>query len=351
MEIVLSDDERKAIEEARRSEVELAGLAANQAAAKHSFGDFRSRRSQNTLKAHDGDLRLFRETLVELALELPSDLNSNPMGWHGVSWGLVSAFVKLLLERGYAVSSINRALLSVKSYAKLAFQAGVLDEAQHALIRTVTGYGHKEARHIDEKRAQTRRDFPGAKKAGHTTVSDEQAEMLKQQPDTPQGRRDTVLMCLLLNQGLRCGEVAALKVWDVQGNTLTFYRAKVDLVQTHELSAETLDALERWFESGDAPVMVDAPLLRASRKGGRLTEAGMSERAITGRVQVLGEKIGIEGLSAHDCRHYWATYWANRVDRLPRGVFTLQEAGGWSSLVMPCRYVEEARIANQGMGS
>jgi hypothetical protein len=30
-------------------------------------------------------------------------------------------------------------------------------------------------------------------------------------------------------------------------------------------------------------------------------------------------------------------------------VLRLQEAGGWSSLAMPRRYVEESEIANEGM--
>jgi len=32
----------------------------------------------------------------------------------------------------------------------------------------------------------------------------------------------------------------------------------------------------------------------------------MSDRAITGRVCFLGKKLGLDGLSAHDCRHFWA---------------------------------------------
>jgi hypothetical protein len=32
-----------------------------------------------------------------------------------------------------------------------------------------------------------------------------------------------------------------------------------------------------------------------------------------------------------------------------RGRAALQEAGGWSSLAMPRRYVEESEIANEGM--
>lgn len=93
------------------------------------------------------------------------------------------------------------------------------------------------------------------------------------------------------------------------------------------------------------PVAADAPLLRAGRKGGKLTRAGMSARAITKRVRALGLRVGLDGLSAHDCRHYWATTAA----RHKTDPFRLQEAGGWSSLAMPRRYVEAAKIANDGV--
>jgi len=59
---------------------------------------------------------------------------------------------------------------------------------------------------------------------------------------------------------------------------------------------------------------------------------------------MLGKALGVANLSAHDCRHYWATRWAGKVD-----TFRLQEAGGWNSLAMPRRYVERSKIANDGM--
>jgi site-specific recombinase XerD len=40
----------------------------------------------------------------------------------------------------------------------------------------------------------------------------DQVAALKTQPDTPQGRRDALLMCLLLDHGLRVGEVAILVI-------------------------------------------------------------------------------------------------------------------------------------------
>jgi len=50
-------------------------------------------------------------------------------------------------------------------------------------------------------------------------------------------------------------------------------------------------------------------------------------------------------LSAHDLRHTWAT----RAARSGVDPFRLQQAGGWSSLAMPRRYVEDSEIANEGM--
>ena len=81
------------------------------------------------------------------------------------------------------------------------------------------------------------------------------------------------------------------------------------------------------------------------RKAHKLTGQGMTDRALTGRVKVLGEIVGLQGLSAHDCRHYWAI----QAARAGTPVDRLQDAGGWNSPAMPLRYVEAAKIANQGV--
>src|SRR5687768_4487690 len=64
----------------------------------------------------------------------------------------------------------------------------------------------------------------------------------------------------------------------------------------------------------------------------------------TKRVELLGRKAGVEGLIAHDARHYWATYEARNKTSIDR----LMDAGGWNSGAMPLRYIEAARIANEG---
>ncbi len=220
----------------------------------------------------------------------------------------------------------------------------MLDETTTALIRQVQSYSHRESLRIDEQReAEELPTRVGEKQAAPVRITPELAQALKQQPDTPQGRRDALLMALLLDHGLRVGEVARLQVEDVdlEHGLLRFYRPKVDRVQTHVLSPDALAAVQVWF-AGDAPE--SGPLLRASLRTGELAARGSSERAITGRGRGPVEVLGIEGLSAHDCRHYWATAAARQgVD-----AFRLQEAGGWKSLAMPRRYIEAAEVANQG---
>ena len=218
---------------------------------------------------------------------------------------------------------------------------GAIPAGELALIRGISGYRGGEAEHVNERRRVTR---TGAKKAEPVRLTKEQAAALRAQPDTPQGRWDALLILLFLDLGRRCGEVAGLTVENVNPaeGLLTVYRPKVNKTQTHAPTNGLLRALLAYM-TNDAPAT--GPLLRASSKSGQLAGAGLSERAITGRVRELGERIGVKGLSAHDLRHCWATRAARNGTPLGR----LQDAGGWNSPAMPMRYVESAKIANEGV--
>lgn len=317
-----------------------AGKQANAAAAASVFNEYRARRADNTLRRQSVTLRQFGEYL-------PADPDlSTPQGWRGVTWGLVDGFIKTLLMDGYAIGTINVKLSTLKTYAKLAAKAGTLDRQEYAMIRAIEGYSRKEAKRVDEKREDAGIDTRVSnEKSDPVVLSTEEIEQLKEQIDTstPQGRRDAVLVGLMLDLGLRCGEVASLTVdaVDLNRGELTFYREKVDVDQTHRLNG--LEAAMRSYLENDA--LAIGPLLRASRRGGKLTHAGLSKRAITQRVTDLGEQAGIEGLSAHDLRHTWATRAARRGTSLE----ALRDAGGWNSLAMPSRYVDAAKIANAGV--
>lgn len=325
--------------------MEIAGQLANGYAANGAFKDYHSRKAVNTLRRQRADLQLFADFLSTAGIsDAPAGgaLYSDAGSWKGITWGLVEGYRNWQLQQAYSVGSVNVRLSTVKTYAKLAAKAEVLGPMELSMIRNVGGYSHKEALRIDDKREVTR---CGAKKAEAVAITPAQAKKLKKQPNTPQGRRDAVLMAMLLDHGLRVSEVAGLQVSgvDLGAGTVTFYRQKVNMTQTHRLSRDARHALKAYIEAGDAPAV--GPLLRASASAGRLTHAGVSERNLSERVRTLGAMIGIDGLSAHDLRHAWATMAARNGTPIDR----LQDAGGWASVAMPMRYVERAKIANDGV--
>ncbi|MFQ5433670.1 MAG: tyrosine-type recombinase/integrase [Anaerolineae bacterium] len=362
----------------QKSDLTRAGEAANQVATDYLFADYRRRRATKTIRTQTAALLLWVQYLNEVGAagellakaefwagthfdeealaaiaeyaqsqpcSLPITYGAHycqhlPAAWQGVTWGLVEGFVKWLLNQGYSVASVNNRLSAVKVYARLAAKAGVIPPTAHALIREVRGYGSTEGKRVDEGREKSR---VGNKKEEAIVLTAVQAHQLKtQHPPTPQGIRDRLLMCLLLDLGLRASEVAALTVADLdEPGYITVYRQKTDTTNRMELTADILAVLgdyERYMRKSGT-------LLRGSRKNGKLTNHIMSVRAIGARVKILGRDIlGIWELSPHDLRHTWAT-------RAARGSnpFVLRDAGGWTNMQTPGRYVERFKVVNEGI--
>ena len=315
---------------------ESVGAFANRIAGETAHSRYRSTKAQNTLRRQKADLKLFFRFLESVHYEQPIAhfLDSGDWSlWSGVTHGLVEAFVEWQARCGYSIGSINVRLATIKTYCNLVVKAGKLSRQEYASIKLVKGYSHKEGVHLDKRRPLTRL---GEKKQQATSLTPHHALLLKRQPDTVLGRRDAAMMCLLLDHGLRCGELAGLRVehLNLAQGTLTFYREKVDMVQTHRLTPESLVALMRYLPQVQGPYLFAGPKGRA-----------MSTRAINKRVGHLGRIIQLEHLSPHDCRHYWATV----AMRNGTDIKALQVAGGWKSAQMPLRYAEASALANEGV--
>lgn len=323
-----------------------AGKAANKAAARNVFASALIGKAENTNRRKRADLALF-ETFLNGAGVPVSDLYNSPQAWRGVTWGIVESFKAWMLQEGYALASINGRLSTVRNHAGIANKAGAISDTEARMIASVKGYAHKETKHIDDKRrADGMNTRKGAKKEHAVIIPADIAEILTTaQTETGQARRDAFMMCLLLEHGLRVGEVSILTraAFDLKAGTFTFYRPKVNKTQTHTMTGNTRKAAAAYFKH-DAPQ--DGILWRKSNKGTGKLGAQMTspERAITKRIELLGRKHGIEGLSAHDGRHHWATYESNNGTPVNR----LMDAGGWNSPAMPLRYIEASHIANEG---
>ncbi len=371
-------DEQAIVTTETENELALVGQMANEAAQHHVFHDYHLRRSKNTIATHRAGLvawvRYLQEvgaarSLVDTAVSWAADTfdengrieiqqyteaintspltvraalycQSEPTAWTGTTWGLVEGFVKWLLNEGYSVATVNQRLSSLKVYLRLAMKAGVIPVAEHALMREVRGYGRTEGKRVDERREQTR---VGHKKAEALVLADAQVRKLKRDHDnTPQGIRDWLLLTLFLDLGLRVSEVAGLKCDDFGNGRVIVYRQKTDTTDTLLLSPDIEAALEAYqphLRSGEAP------LLRGSRKNKKLTNGNMSQRAISNRIRLLGrDLLGVWELSPHDLRHTWATHAAKYNDP-----FALRDAGGWTNMQTPSRYVERRKVANEGI--
>ena len=322
--------------------LERIGQAANHAAARSVFYDYRSRKAANTLRAQANALAAFRGFLASAGVQVDG-LGMHPQAWRGVTWGLVEGFRNALVRQGYAVGTVNGWLSTVKVYARLAAKAGALDRQELAMIASVEGYSRKDAQRLDDHRKAG--GLPtriGNKKPTATPLSEGLVKSLRERPGTAQGRRDAVIMALGLDLGLRVGELAALTVDNVEGAELYFFRSKVGKWQRHSLAVNGCLGVVKAYLENDAPT--EGPLLRSSVKGGRLDKPGMTTRAISERVRSLGAELGVN-LSAHDLRHSWAT----RAKQAGTQDTALTEAGGWASGAMVRRYGEAARIANEGV--
>ena len=360
--------------------LEIAGQMANRIAGDAIFQRYLSEKSANTIKRHARDLELFAEYLLDINLELEggADFKTNPLPWRGVTWGIVEGFAQWLLREGYAVSTVNARLSTVRAYAQLAVKAGTIDRQEGLLIQSVKGYSRQGGLNVDEKRPQTRKteityayrpqDKPrsvvvtrrSTKKASPTVIDDELAAALKKpRNQSPQAWRDALLMCLLLDHGLRASELALLKAGDInlENGILRFFRPKVKGTAhewtTHKLTEETRAAAAYYLNAlYPPPLFPDGPLILATTRllkngeGGQLLGDGLNRVRISERVAWLGKQLGVFQLSAHDCRHYCAT----RMARLGYGVDELMAWFGWTCASTAVRYITAVDVKERYKG-
>src|SRR6266566_4211559 len=281
-----------------------------------------------TIRRQKTDLLTFARFLASIGTQA-GDFYNDLGAWQGIRAGLLEAFIEWQKLQGYAIGTINVRLATLKAYCHLAYEVGTLDIDTHTHIQGVKGIQRKQARNIDARREVTR---IGYKKALAVDIPPGLVIALKHPQTGFLAKRDALLMCLLLDHGLRVGEIVILKRNQIalRARQITFYRPKVDEPQTDRLTDDTLAAARAYLATLPAK------------------QESLFDLAITSvqeRVRTIGELVGIQGLSPHDCRHSWATRAARHGTPLER----LKQAGGWSNIQTPLRYIKDSAIANEGV--
>lgn len=325
------------------------GLLANRAAEQAVFALYQERRPINTQRAQRAALKLFWQFLQTCGILPTGDLYEDPSAWTGITWGLAAAFQSWQLREGYSVKTINDRLSVVKVYMALANSAGVIPDSEILRLQSLQGYTRKEAIDTDSKRiAEGIATRKGTKKTLAATITKEQAQALcTVKGDTPQARRDALMMCLLLDHALRVSEVSILKIEDINfdAKQMTFYRPKTGKTSRHNLRGRAWRIL-REYVSRDNTAQSGALILASSKTGMLVPGKDMSTRAIQDRVRCLGRELGIDNLSPHDCRHYGAT----QAGHDPKvSLADLMSFGGWDSAQSAARYIDRGEADNDGV--
>lgn len=296
---------------------------------------YRAGLAANTITAQRNDLDRWAQFVTEQTAT-NCDWRDCLACWQPVTHGLVTVFVAWMAGR-YATATTNRALATIKEYSRLAASAGHLQPEQYTLIANVKGLHGGNARNHKVRAS--------AKKAQWTAMTADQRGALRTKPDTPQGRRDAVIVEVLLGLGVRVSELQSLTIGDIDlsSQTMRITRHKTNTVQTLRLHNGVLAAITAYITIDRAGAMPTDALLLGSNRWGQLVGA-MTIIAIQKRVCALGAAVGIGALSPHDLRHDWATRAA-----IATPIKAFQDAGGWASPAMPLRYVASAAVANDGV--
>ena len=125
------------------------------------------------------------------------------------------------------------------------------------------------------------------------------------------GKRNYAIIKLLLRTGLRRAEAAALTIGDLDreaGHHIAWIRhGKGNKRRKVKLPVDVFRAIEEYIDAAwRRDVSPSAPLFVRVRKGGFVTELGISDKVIERLVIDLGENIGI-ALTPHDLRTTFIT--------------------------------------------
>jgi integrase len=156
-------------------------------------------------------------------------------------------------------------------------------------------------------------------------------------------RRDTALIALLLDTGIRRAECAGIKLTDVDLEAQTIVvTGKGSRQRTAKYGEQVAIALDRYLRARRRHPSADSPYLWLGSKGG-LTDSGIAQM-----LERRSDQAGIGRVHAHQFRHTFAHQW-----RLAGGNDdALMSLGGWRSPQMLQRYgrsaaAERAREAHE----
>lgn len=153
-------------------------------------------------------------------------------------------------------------------------------------------------------------------------------------------RRDTAMIRLLLDCGMRRGELVGIDVEhvDLRHQEITLHRTKGRKARVVPFGGKTSLALRKYLRARDRHTAASSPALFLSIRSDRVGQWRMTGGGVGEMITRRCTAAGLDHLHAHQFRHTWAndllTHGANEGD--------VERLAGWSSPLMVRRYGRSA---------
>ena len=204
----------------------------------------------------------------------------------GLSRALLMEYRAAMVEKKLSASTVNVRLSAVRKLVGEAQRNGIIDAEEAANLAGVPNLPQKGAR------------------LGNWLTRDQAKELLTV-PDrsTLKGKRDYVILSLLVGCALRRQELASLNIDCIQLRegrwVLADLRGKGGRVRTVAIPVWVKQGINAWMI---AAKIEDGRLLRPISKCGKLIGDELGDWAIWSVVEQCAKEIGIEHFGAHDLR-------------------------------------------------
>ena len=249
-------------------------------------------------------------------LKRGADADNYP--WEQLNYAAVAKVRAILLDDGYAVSSVNMALSALRGVAQTAFNLNCMGAETLARIRSVkrvSGDIQRKGRALDRQEIRAL------------------IQAAKQHPQHVRRCRDTAIVLTLCGTGLRAGELVKLERRDYDNGILTVRQGKGRKYREIHVADVVDKAIRAWLKISGVKEAGDALFNRIQRNG-KVDSQPLTTTGLTGILEQLQHTSGIARFTPHDMRRTFIT----RLLEQGVDINTVRQLAGHSDISTTTRY-------------
>jgi len=259
---------------------------------------------QTPLQTHTSPYQLYLNSLAlsgrsamatllnHCTLLLGHDGVADTFPWQDLNFDQVHQVRAILVEMGYSVNTINMTIAGLRGVTKASFNLGLINADNMLRVNAIKPiHGSKTSR---KGRSLKRIEINALKSACRSL------------PSKSQQTRALAIVLSGIGAGLRCAELCALNIEDVdtQESVLLVREGKGRKQRRIYLSPDTFQAIKRWVDRRDQST---GALFTRVLRNDKITEERLTTSGLTYCLRKIRQTADIDAFSPHDLRRTFIT--------------------------------------------